>query len=118
MWRVAGPDLPASDRGPAVTVQSVASATYDSGLALAQAFGATVIVVASRYRGDLLQLERRSRPYALLHRLNPRRRGAHFVVGYLQVVIYDQQLAIQLIGHNTEHEIMGAGGSLRQIDPD
>jgi hypothetical protein len=43
MWRVAGPDLPASDRGPAVTVQSVASATYDSGLALAQAFGATVL---------------------------------------------------------------------------
>jgi hypothetical protein len=36
----------------------------------------------------------------------------------LQVVIYDQELAIQLIGYHTEDEIMSAARSLRQIDPD
>jgi hypothetical protein len=36
----------------------------------------------------------------------------------LQVVIYDQQLAIQLIGYDTEDEIMSAVRSLRKIDPD
>jgi Clp amino terminal domain, pathogenicity island component len=36
----------------------------------------------------------------------------------LQVVIYDQQLAIQLVGYHTEDEIMSAVRSLRRIDPD
>ncbi len=36
----------------------------------------------------------------------------------LQVVIYDQQLAIQLIGHETEDEIMSTVSSLRPIAPD
>jgi hypothetical protein len=35
----------------------------------------------------------------------------------LQVVIYDQQLAIQLIGYQSEDEIMSAVRSLRRIDP-
>jgi hypothetical protein len=36
---------------------------------------------------------------------------------HLQVVIYDQQLAIQLIGYHTEDEILSAVRSLRRIDP-
>jgi hypothetical protein len=36
----------------------------------------------------------------------------------LQVVIYDQQLAIQLIGYATEDEIMHTVSSLRLIAPD
>jgi hypothetical protein len=34
------------------------------------------------------------------------------------VVIYDQRLAIQLIGYHTEDEIMSAVKSLRHIEPD
>jgi hypothetical protein len=36
----------------------------------------------------------------------------------LHVVIYDQQLAIQLIGYHSEDEIMRAVKSLRWIEPD
>ena len=36
----------------------------------------------------------------------------------LQVVMYDKQLAIQLIGYHSEDEIMRAVKSLRQIEPD
>ena len=36
----------------------------------------------------------------------------------LHVVIYDQRLAIQLIGYHSEDEIMSAVKSLRQIEPD
>jgi len=35
----------------------------------------------------------------------------------LQTVIYDQQLAIQLIGYRTEDEMMNAVRSLHPIDP-
>jgi hypothetical protein len=35
----------------------------------------------------------------------------------LQVVIYDQQLAIQLIGYSTEDEIKSAVQSLRRVEP-
>jgi hypothetical protein len=36
----------------------------------------------------------------------------------LQVVLYDQQLAIQLIGYGTEAEIMSAVMSLRTVEPE
>jgi hypothetical protein len=36
----------------------------------------------------------------------------------LQVVIYDQQLAIQLIGYEIEDEIMRTVKSLRPVAPD
>jgi hypothetical protein len=36
----------------------------------------------------------------------------------LQVVLYDQQLAIQLIGYRTEAEIMNAVRSLRRVEPE
>ena len=36
----------------------------------------------------------------------------------LQVVLYDRQLAIQLIGYRTEAEIMSAVRSLRSVEPE
>lgn len=151
--------MPADDSGVRVTIEETPSTSYGSALALARAFGGTILepswwpadteeisysldgfpdhahycigstradgvpicligffeaAWAGRSPRDWLDGDW-SEPRELAHL-----RGLIGRVGIppsLQVVFYDQQLAIQLIGYHTEDEIMFAVRSLRQIDP-
>lgn len=155
IFRVAGPQELAGDRGPRLVISEAVSESYSSASALAQAFG-SVVLEPSWWPADVRKIayyldrfprrdsyrvgstRRDGVPICVVGRFEVARSGRASGEWYeprelaavrgqigrvgiparLQAVVHDEKLAIDLIGYETEDEILSAVRSLRRVRPD